>query len=166
MVRLSASIIEMELEKMLGKMIQNTVGVKSLIQNRKKYKNSVCGGWVLLEIKGEPTADDVKLLGVDDQITFGKYKGKTIREVIDEDWQYIRWAVIDSQRLLADVDKIVEYHESKVKPIEPNDIITFGKYKGRTLLEIFTEDPQYLRWLQTNNPDFKVNWDKLNESIG
>ena len=65
--------------------------------------NSGCGGWVLLESKGEPTGDDVKLLGLDDESTFGKYKGKTIREVIDADWQYIRWAVIDSQRLLADI---------------------------------------------------------------
>ena len=123
--------------------------------------NSDCGGWVLLEIKGQPTADDVKLLGLDDEIGFGKYKGKTIREVIDTDWQYIKWAVFDSKRLLADIDKIVEYHESIAKPLGPNDLMPFGKYKGRTILEVFTEDPQYLTWLQSNNREFRIDWDKL-----
>lgn len=126
--------------------------------------NSGCGGWVLLEIKGQPTADDVKLLGLDDEIGFGKYKGKTIHEVIDTDWQYIKWAVIDSKRLLADIDKIVEYHESIAKPLGPNDLMPFGKYKGRTILEVFTEDPQYLTWLQSNNREFRIDWDKLKNS--
>ena len=62
---------------------------------------------------------------------------------------------------LADIDKIVEYHESKVKPLGPNDLMSFGKYQGRTILEVFTEDPQYLTWLQSNNPDFRIDWDKL-----
>lgn len=124
--------------------------------------NSGCGGWVLLEIKGDPTVNEIKLLGLDDQISFGKYKGKTIREVIDSDWQYIKWAVFDSQRLLADVNKIIEYHESIVKPLGPYDVMTFGKYKGQTLLHVFNKDKQYLLWLMSENQDFRLDWEKLN----
>ena len=40
----------------------------------------------------------------------------------------------------------------------------FGKYKGRTILEVFTEDPQYLTWLQSNNREFRIDWDKLKNS--
>lgn len=53
------------------------------------------------------------MLGLDDIFTFGKYKDKTIKEVIDTDWNYVKWAIIDSQRLIADIDAIVEYHKGK-----------------------------------------------------
>lgn len=33
-----------------------------------------------------------KIFGLKDVLTFGKYKGKTIKEVILEDAQYINWA--------------------------------------------------------------------------
>jgi hypothetical protein len=36
--------------------------------------------------------------------------------------------------------------------------MTFGKYKGRSLSEVFKEDYQYLRWLEDNNSSFRVDW--------
>ena len=32
-------------------------------------------------------------LGIDDKMTFGKYKGKEIGEIIDDDPSYLEWAV-------------------------------------------------------------------------
>lgn len=67
---------------------------------------------MLLDIQGEPSTDNPKVLGLDDVIDFGKYKGVTIREVIEKDWHYIEWAVLQSQRLYVDVEAVVNYHES------------------------------------------------------
>ena len=123
-----------------------------------------CGSWFLLDIQGEPIeGNEVKVLGLDDIFTFGKYKDKTIKEVIDTDWNYVKWAIIDSQRLIADIDAIVEYHKGKIKILQPDDVISFGKYKGKTLQSVFLADSQYLKWMESQNPDFKVDWDKLSD---
>lgn len=67
-----------------------------------------CGSWFLLDIQGEPIeGNEVKVLGLDDIFTFGKYKDKTIKEVIDTDWNYVKWAIIDSQRLIADIEMLL-----------------------------------------------------------
>lgn len=34
----------------------------------------------------------------------------TLKEVIIKDWQYVKWAIIDSQHFYTDVDKVLEYH--------------------------------------------------------
>lgn len=65
---------------------------------------------MLLDIIGEKTTESVKVLGLDDQIGFGKYKDMTLKEVIIKDWQYVKWAIIDSQHFYTDVDKVLEYH--------------------------------------------------------
>ena len=62
-----------------------------------------------MDIIGEKTADLVKILNLDDKIGFGKYKDMPLKEVIIKDWQYVKWAIIDSQHLYADVDKVLEY---------------------------------------------------------
>lgn len=123
--------------------------------------NSGCGGWVLLDILGTPTDKSLKLLGLDDQIGFGKYKDKTIKEIVECDWFYLKWAISESQNLMVDIEQIIKYHELMVKPILPNDILTFGKYKGHTLFDVYCKDTKYLEWLASNKPDFKISWDKL-----
>lgn len=124
--------------------------------------NCGCGSWALLEIQGEGAKEhEVKVLGLDDVFTFGKYKNKTIREVIDADWNYVKWAIIESQRLLADIDSIIEYHRSNLKTLQPDDLITFGKYRGKTLQSVYNDDVQYLKWMESQNPDFIIDWEKL-----
>lgn len=98
---------------------------------------------------------------MDDVFTFGKYKNKTIREVIDADWNYVKWAIIESQRLLADIDSIIEYHRSNLKTLQPDDLITFGKYRGKNLQSVYNDDVQYLKWMESQNPDFIIDWEKL-----
>lgn len=34
-----------------------------------------------------------------------------------------------------------------MKPLDWQDPLPFGKYKGRTVGEVFDEDPGYLRWM-------------------
>lgn len=110
---------------------------------------------------GEPCSDNPKVLGLDDTIDFGKYKGVTLREVIEKDWQYIEWAVLQSQRLYVDVEAVVNYHESCIVSLKPTDVIQFGKYKGQSLASVYATDAQYLQWLESNNDSFRVDWDSF-----
>ena len=120
--------------------------------------NSGCGSWALLNIIGEPTSEAIKVMGLDDTLDFGKYKGKKLSEVIINDWQYVKWAVLGSQRLFVDIEEIVAFHEENMPRLTPADKMTFGKYKDRTLQEVYNEDQQYLRWLEDNNSSFRVDW--------
>lgn len=45
--------------------------------------------------------------------------------------------------------------------LEPDDLLTFGKYKGKKVLEVFFENSQYLQWAEQNVKDFVVNWSPL-----
>ena len=120
--------------------------------------NSGCGSWALLNIIGEPTSEAIKVMGLDDTLDFGKYKGKKLSEVIINDWQYVKWAVLGSQRLFVDIEEIVAFHEENMPRLTPADKMTFGKYKDRTLQEVYNEDQQYLRWLEDKNSSFRVDW--------
>ena len=123
--------------------------------------NCGCGSWALLTIQGEPTAEPIKVLGLDDIIDFGKYKGRKLGDIVISDWQYIKWAVLGSQRLFVDVEEVIAYHEANTPKLAPSDKMMFGKYKGRTLQEVFEEDQQYLRWLEDNNNSFRIDWNQF-----
>lgn len=123
--------------------------------------NCGCGSWALLTIQGVPTAEPIKVLGLDDIIDFGKYKGRKLGEIVISDWQYIKWAVLGSQRLFVDVEEIIAYHEANTLKLAPTDKMMFGKYRGRTLQEVFEEDQQYLRWLEENNSSFRIDWNQF-----
>ena len=116
---------------------------------------------MLLEIQGEPTADLPKVLGLDDIIDFGKYKGMSLREIIDKDWGYVKWAILSSQRLFVDIDAVIDYHNSSIIPLKSSDIMKFGKYKDQTLASINADDANYLKWLEDNNSSFRVDWESF-----
>jgi len=120
-----------------------------------------CGSWSLLDIIGEKTTDSVNVLTLDDKIGFGKYKDMTLKEVIVKDWQYVKWAIIDSQHFYTDVDKVLEYHMENRPTLGPNDIMSFGKYKGKSIEEVCKTDRQYLIWLSQNNDSFNLDWEKF-----
>ena len=118
---------------------------------------------MLLDIKGEPSSH-VPILGLDDVMDFGKYKGIKLREVVEKDWQYIEWAVSNSHKFNVNMDSLQEYHKSCVVCLKPSDEITFGKYKGQVVAQVYKSDPQYLRWLENNNNSFRVDWPTLEKT--
>lgn len=121
--------------------------------------SSGCGSWWLLDIQGEPIPEvKTKLLGLDDIIDFGKYKGVTLREVVEKDWRYLKWAVFESQRLYVDTDAVANYHNSCIQKLKPDDLMLFGKYKGQTLASVYANDAQYLKWLEENNDSISIDW--------
>ena len=120
-----------------------------------------CGSWVLLDILGEPTADTTKIYGLDDTLEFGKYKGKVLRDVIHSDFGWVKWAIQESDHFFCRIDDVIAEHEASRKILLPEDILTFGKYKGQSILQIFESDPDYLRWADQNMDDVIIDFEKL-----
>lgn len=46
---------------------------------------------------------------------------------------------------------------------KPNDILMFGKYNGKSFGEIYKLDSQYLRWLETTDRLFRIDFDELKQ---
>jgi len=115
---------------------------------------AACGSWVLLDILGEPTAEPAKIYGINDVLEKGKHKGEPLSEVILSDWDWIKWANENTEQFLFDMDELTEERNKLIKPILPDDILTFGKYKGQSFRYIFENDPNYLGWLAPKNEDY------------
>ena len=59
-------------------------------------------------------------------------------------------------------EPIVETKGKKpVVVLEPEDVLSFGKYKGKKVIDVFLENNQYLQWAEANIRDFLVNWQSL-----
>lgn len=104
-------------------------------------------------------------------IQFGKYKGKTIKEIYSQDPKYIFWLMekdhyfrVDFDQLLnipdnsSDRERIIETEINRVFPkVTPDDVISFGKYQGKTFREIFSTDPSYIDWFLRNNQTLDID---------
>ena len=64
------------------------------------------------------------------------------------------WVLIDVPGV--SLDKIFPIHKA-------NDILAFGKYKGKSFGEIYKTDNQYLHWLETTDRFFKIDFDELKQ---
>ena len=122
-----------------------------------------CGSWVLLDILGEQTDKPTKIYALDDTLEFGKHKGKTLREVIKGDWSWVEWAIDQSEHFFCDIDDVMKEREATIKVLSADDVLTFGKYKGKTLREIYSENPNYLIWVSQNTNDFVIDFRSFNE---
>ena len=122
-----------------------------------------CGSWVLLDILGEQADKPTKIYALDDTLEFGKHKGKTLREVIKGDWSWVEWAIDQSEHFFCDINDVMKEREATIKVLSADDVLTFGKYKGKTLREIHSENPNYLIWVSQNTNDFVIDFNSLNE---
>lgn len=120
-----------------------------------------CGSWVLLDILGEQTHEPTKVYGLNDTLDFGKHKGKTLQEIIREDFQWIEWALNYSDHFHCDIDAVIEERKKTIKRLHPDDVLSFGKYKGQTIRYIYENDPSYLRWLMERADDFIIEVSEL-----
>lgn len=122
---------------------------------------AACGSWFLLDILGKPTAEPAKIYGLDDVLDFGKHKGDLLRNVVHNDYGWVDWAIRESDHFFCDVEKIVAEHEKSRKILLPEDILTFGKYKGQSIRQVFETDPNYLVWVTQKMNDVIINFEKL-----
>ena len=91
----------------------------------------------------------------------GKYKGKTLAEVVHTDWQWVKRASQNIAYYFAffDIDAIIDERlkyikELNIEPKHPNDILTFGQYKGKSIKYIAENNMDYLRWAFMNVDGF------------
>ena len=52
-----------------------------------------------------------------------------------------------------------------MQPLRPTDIITFGKYKGKTLNEIAELDAGYIVWLDEEIKSIKIDTDFVSQCL-
>ena len=83
---------------------------------------------------------------VDNVFQFGKHKGLSINEVSEKFPKYINWL---SNQPWARADTSLSEH-LKSEPVLDPAMINFGKYKGKTVSQIYSFDPNYIEWLREN----------------
>ena len=54
------------------------------------------------------------------------------------------------------LDEIFPIHKAE-------EVLQFGKYKGKSLGDIYTTDYQYLYWLETTDRFFKIDFEELEQ---
>lgn len=64
------------------------------------------------------------------------------------------WVLIDVPG--TSLDELFPIHKA-------NDILMFGKYKGKSFGEIYEIDSQYLHWLETTDRLFRIDFDELKQ---
>lgn len=64
------------------------------------------------------------------------------------------WVLIDVPG--TSLDELFPIHKA-------NDILMFGKYKGKSFGEIYKIDSQYLHWLETTDRLFRIDFDELKQ---
>lgn len=125
---------------------------------------AACGSWVLLDILGEATTEPTIIYGLNDVLEKGKYKGKTVAEVVHSDWGWIKWACMNSDHFFFDVDALIEEKKKCIKILHPEDVLPYGKYKGKTIRYLAENNMDYLKWLDENSEDFNINFEGLKDS--
>ncbi|EEY68548.1 uncharacterized protein PITG_05032 [Phytophthora infestans T30-4] len=82
------------------------------------------------------------------ELTFGKYKGTPIEEVYAYDPRYCRW--MHNQPSLNITEDIKIFLHSKFLSNDNSYMMSWGKYKGKTLKQISRTDSNYINWLRKN----------------
>ena len=132
-----------------------------------------CGEWVLIDVPGHDINEVFPEHKPDFVMPFGKYKGLTLEDVYKRDPKYVYW-LADSDRYFridfnalagidpekGDVNEQVEKEINRVFPKTTiDDVISFGKYKGKTFKEVFDDDPNYIDWFLRNNRSLDLDID-------
>ncbi|ETK92382.1 hypothetical protein L915_04241 [Phytophthora nicotianae] len=99
-------------------------------------------------------------------LSFGKHKSKLIEDVYASDPGYCRWLL--NQKILIDSNPAVaDFLKSKFTNDDGSFLMTFGKYKGKTIKQIQVIDDNYIEWMKKNDfindkmPKLKAALDEL-----
>ncbi|KAG6942063.1 hypothetical protein JG688_00018334, partial [Phytophthora aleatoria] len=85
------------------------------------------------------------------QICFGKHKGSTIEEIFVKDPSYCRWLRSQEMLIGGHDSAIANFLASKFADGSDDGsyLLNFGKYKGKSVQQVFTLDKEYLHWLRS-----------------
>ena len=77
-------------------------------------------------------------------------------------WKWVKWAISESEHFFCDIDEVIKERKKDIKILQLEDQLDFGKYKGKTIQEVYSIDPNYLMWLNENSEDFVIDFSGLN----
>lgn len=129
-----------------------------------------CGEWVLIDVPGRNLSEVIPTHKATESLPFGKYKGKTYADVYQQDPKYIYWLLENDPYFKVDICEIIgkkPTSEEEMKQLleeeyqrifsEPSlsTVLSFGKYKGKSLAEIKEIDSNYFNWLLSNDIEIR-----------
>lgn len=121
--------------------------------------------WKLLDILGEPTAIPIKVYGPDDILDFGIYKGMTLRKVYKVDYDWIEMVTNVYPGFYIDGAGIKK-DKKKLRLLGPDDVLSFGFFRGEKLRDIYENERDYFIWLSYNAPNCSIDLSAFEESEG
>ncbi|CAJ1403154.1 unnamed protein product [Effrenium voratum] len=100
-------------------------------------------------------------------VSFGKHRGKTMQELVEEDPGYCSWMLQtyreDKENCNPAFKAAAEYllDQDDIDVEELEQVINFGKYKGQGFKQVMDEDPDYGQWVvgaaeESGNPNFRA----------
>jgi uncharacterized protein (DUF3820 family) len=81
-------------------------------------------------------------------LKFGKYRDQSIIDVAHKDPGYARW--LHAQKILITGSPIEQWLDDNHTTTDVFEM-PWGKYKGKTLAQITSCDPQYIEWLRKSD---------------
>ena len=98
-------------------------------------------------------------ISVIDKLEFGKFKGRPFSEVLQNEPSYCIWCLSHLDAENKHHEKFLDFMVNAIKDamaascsdthgegISSSCQLGFGKHKGRTFGEVFTEEPAYCKW--------------------
>jgi len=98
-------------------------------------------------------------------VGFGKMKTLTVRDAINQDAGWVKWAVENVDHSQLD-EEALSYlsNASTARVWRKGDILPFGKHKGSAVLTVLKCDASYLLWCFDNLEDFDMDDDLVEEA--
>lgn len=158
----------------MGDGIRDDLCVKKFYpQNKGEIPNARANGWVLIDVPGVDMNELFPIHSANEVIKSGKHKGKTYAEAYRIDSKYIDWLRNSNPYFKIDLTSLSDNISNKEKDLgnlldecdntrpltKIEDKIPFGKYKGKTFHDVYSINPQYVKWL-LNNCD-TINFDAV-----
>ena len=102
--------------------------------------------------------DKPKAVSNEFKMFWGKYKGETIDYIRNTNENYLFWVI--SQENSTTDPRYADKNRQLISALEKNVkekpwIITFGKYKGKPLMDVYNEDFKYFKYLSEKNSAWK-----------
>lgn len=96
-------------------------------------------------------------------LRFGKYRSREIADIYETDPQYCRW-LLHQDILTEGYPDIRLFLDGKFKDDDKSFLMTWGRYKNKTIQFIKDNDVDYFNWL-LNNTFVKSNCGKLLQEL-
>ena len=96
--------------------------------------------------------------GADLEVSFGKYRGSLLSEVVQKDAGYCQWllsasADADATDVLIEAADWIKTNAPDVADTTAEPVLRFGKYQGSLVSEVVQTDVAYCRWILSASED-------------